>query len=62
MPEELINLAQTRNARKASYKDVNLNTSGNDIKEARIREDEETDVCWGDNEIKKGEDDNVTLL
>ena len=28
------------------------------MKEARSQEDQEPDVCWGDNEIKKGEDDN----
>ena len=28
------------------------------MKEARSQEDQEPDVCWGDNEIKKGEDDH----
>ena len=59
--KELINLAQTCNARKINYKEVNSDnsdTSEDDMKEAGTQEDEEPDVCWGDNEIKKGEDDN----
>ena len=59
--KELINLAQTHNARKVNYKEVNSDvsdTSKDDMKVAGTQEDQEPDVCWGDNEIKKGEDDN----
>ena len=59
--KELVNLAQTPNARKVDYKEVNSDvsdTSEDDMKEARNREDQEPEVCCGDNEIKKGEDDH----
>ena len=59
--KELINLAQTRNARKINYKEINSDVSDtleDDMKEAGTQEDQEPDVYWSDNEIKKGEDDN----
>ena len=59
--KELINLAQMCNAKKVNYKEVNSDvsdTSDDDMKVGRTQEDHEPDVCWGDNEIKKGEDDN----